>query len=512
MDRNRLCIQVATMETASTLNSPNIQSTIEYKLDRLLGFGLLGQWLIAIGLAFWLTPYTWAGQSASIHVHVWMALLLGGAAAIVPFALAMRQPGERSTRLAMAVALVLYTTLFTHLAGGRDEAHFHFFISFTVLAIYADVRVMMTAFVTIVLDHGLRTLLVPYSVFGDVSSPLFSLVRHGLWACAVTSACIWACRIQQKQRAEMAKAQEAELQRARQLAETFEAVRLTTQQITGILRPLEESSAKAEQDATEAFQQCGTVQEGAAESKEALDALAGDVASTLERFAQVSAATESLRAGVQRLVDSSDEAQRLAADSASHMSAGNQALAELDAAAKEIGRVIEVIHEIAEQTNLLALNATIEAARAGEAGRGFAVVAEEVKQLAHQSGTAATDIRARIENMQKSASLAVEGFRSVDEVVHRTTEFTNQIQSIADGQRSAGDQISTQMQASTESARSIESRSRIANERANQMKSVLNQFGTIADSTVRNSEQLREAVAQIREAARSLETKVAQAR
>lgn len=53
----------------------------------------------------------------------------------------------------------------------------------------------------------------------------------------------------------------------------------------------------------------------------------------------------------------------------------------LGTAAKEIGKVIDVISDIADQTNLLALNATIEAASAGDAGKGFAVVAKEVKEL-----------------------------------------------------------------------------------------------------------------------------------
>jgi len=60
----------------------------------------------------------------------------------------------------------------------------------------------------------------------------------------------------------------------------------------------------------------------------------------------------------------------------------------------EINHLSDAILQITNQTNLLALNAAIEAARAGEAGKGFAVVAGEIRNLAESSKSTVNKIQA----------------------------------------------------------------------------------------------------------------------
>ncbi len=68
-----------------------------------------------------------------------------------------------------------------------------------------------------------------------------------------------------------------------------------------------------------------------------------------------------------------------------------------------ISGIIDIISTVASQTNLLALNATIEAARAGESGRGFAVVASEVKQLAHRTAQATSQVQGGLDLIRVAA-------------------------------------------------------------------------------------------------------------
>lgn len=149
--------------------------------DQLFARLMIVQWLAGIAAALWISPLTWIGDSSQVHIHVWAAILLGGAISGFPVWLAWQYPGLAVTRHVIAVAQVLTSALLIHLTGGRIETHFHIFGSLAFLAFYRDWRVLATATIVVAGDHLLRDLYWPQSVFGVLTASSWRWVEHAGW-------------------------------------------------------------------------------------------------------------------------------------------------------------------------------------------------------------------------------------------------------------------------------------------------------------------------------------------
>jgi diguanylate cyclase (GGDEF)-like protein len=152
------------------------------RIDRQFAWLMLVQWAAAIAIALWIlwiSPHTGAGDANSHYLT--MAILYGGAITLLPFVLARIAPGRRLTRLTIAVMQMLMSSLLIHLTGGRIETHFHIFGSLAFLAFYLDWQVLLAASVTIAVDHLLRGMYLPYSIFGIDAAQPWRWLEHAGW-------------------------------------------------------------------------------------------------------------------------------------------------------------------------------------------------------------------------------------------------------------------------------------------------------------------------------------------
>jgi len=197
---------------------------------------------------------------------------------------------------------------------------------------------------------------------------------------------------------------EALAERAEKDRRQVEAMNLTrdfASSIGGVLSTLTQSSTGMRGTAEAMTEKALLTQASTVEVEAGAEESARSLADAVEAATLLQMRIEDLTRQVAR-------ATGAVADAVAEAKQADATVAELQMAAGEISKVVDVIGQIAGQTNLLALNATIEAARAGEAGRGFAVVANEVKTLAGQTAQATSDVVLRIKAVQQSTTDATD--------------------------------------------------------------------------------------------------------
>jgi signal transduction histidine kinase len=149
--------------------------------DRLFFWIMLGQWALAIGMAWFLSPYAWSGRTRTLHLHVQAAVVFGGLLNALPWLAIRKRAGAATTRHTIAAVQMLWSALLIDVTGGRIETHFHIFGSLAFLAFYRDARVLWTATLVTSLDHLLRGLFWPDAVYGVANPEWWRFLEHAAW-------------------------------------------------------------------------------------------------------------------------------------------------------------------------------------------------------------------------------------------------------------------------------------------------------------------------------------------
>ena len=188
------------------------------RTDRMFAGLLAFQWIAGIAVAKWLSPLTWNGSESRPHVHLWAASVLGGLIVALPIWLAFARAGSVITRHVIAVAQVLASALLIHLTGGRIETHFHIFGSLAFLSFYRDWRVLVTASIVVTLDHFLRGLFWPASIYGLSTGVEWRWLEHAGWVVFTDIFLIYCC-VKSKQEMRAIAERQAQLEMTNQIVE-----------------------------------------------------------------------------------------------------------------------------------------------------------------------------------------------------------------------------------------------------------------------------------------------------
>ena len=214
------------------------------RTNRLFACLLLAEWLVGIALALIVSPYTWIGDRQQVHLHVWLAILLGGTLSIFPAYICFKDPIRPLNRFLLTAAQMMTCALWVHLTGGRIETHFFYFGSIAFAAVYRDWRVIISTTLFVALDHFLRGILWPLSVYGSLSASPWRSIEHAIWVLFEDVVLIWAAQHSREEMKEIA-ARQAKLESVNGLIEIKVAER--TDQLRKATEAAEAASrAKAE--------------------------------------------------------------------------------------------------------------------------------------------------------------------------------------------------------------------------------------------------------------------------
>jgi methyl-accepting chemotaxis protein len=399
---------------------------------------------------------------SGLHGTLGWALAVGLPAAAIPAAFIFMLPGKRLTRCVVSAALMVFSALHIHQAGGMTEVHFEIFALLAFLLCYRDWAAILTAAAVIAVHHLSFNYLQEwgYGVICFTKTGLGIVLVHAGYVVAEAAVLAYLSVIMHRQAV-----QEAELTtRVRALGEAGDGVIDLAHQnhsyTTGAGRNLDammqtlHTAIASVRHGTETIQAAATeIAAGNADLSQRTETQAINLEKTAAAMGQYTSSVQQNHENAQRANEMAAQAEKVAREGGTVVTDVVDVMSSIHDKSRQIVEIISVIDSIAFQTNLLALNAAVEAARAGESGRGFAVVASEVRALAQRSATAAREISglindtvATIANGSRLAGQAGETMTGIVESTNKVGEIMAHIVTASRDQKASIGEVNRAME------------------------------------------------------------------
>ena len=476
------------------------------RVNRVMGYLLMVQWIGLIIIAFSYTPLTWVGGSAKPHMHVYLSIILGGMVTLFPAYLAFRHSKLSSTPLIVSAGQLLVSTILIHLVGGRIEGHFHIFASLAIVSMYLDWKVILVATVVAGVDHVVRGVFYPMSIYGIVEPSIMRIVEHVAYVVFEDIVLVIMILMNLDQLQKTSKFQaEVEVERE-SLSKSMGEVGEKTKFLATAIQDLRSFTQDSVQSAKK---MAGNTEKVAATSED----LNTDITDSMEGLNTINENTNTVASAVEEISASIREVSKSCTDASEvSMNANNNSrdtlkiIKEQNSNVKAIADMADFITQISTQTNLLALNATIEAASAGEAGKGFAVVAGEVKELALKSSEAARKINEQIEKIVHDANRSVESMASIENDLDQVNQYTHNIAAAIEQQSSTIEEISAQITNLAHESNNVSDRFTKASANFTDMKANVSEVNTLVADTSSRTQNASKSVDTLATVATELDT------
>ena len=167
----------------------------------------------------------------------------------------------------------------------------------------------------------------------------------------------------------------------------------------------------------------------------------------------------------------------------------NRSIVETRAMTDKVRGIVRNLETISFQTNTLALNAAVEAARAGEAGRGFAVIANEIRELASEANSAATntsillgDMIAKISTSADQSERAIGSLETILADGNTTAASVEKISAASNDQAAAIEQVRQSIRELSQSIQGITSTAEETAASAEELQSQMKLLNQMVDS------------------------------
>ncbi len=446
---------------------------------------------------------------ATFHGMYAQAFILGALIAAFPVMLIHSMPGEKITRHVIAASLIAFSALHVHLLNGMAEAHFSFFITASLIFVYRDWRLYITATICTAVHHvGFYAIqsngLFDSKLFYDSYFSFNILAMHVLLWLAEMAVLIVLCLKAEKEL--------AVIMSMRQVVRSNESLDFTVSEgntdnpVMALFDRIVTTSRTALQDTVSTQ---NLVKQSLSDVTTKVVDIDQSSLRQVEDTTQIATATEQMSQTFGHIKQTSEEALEHAKSAVTDNQQASQAMSQSESSlmslqnsiaqlredlsehskhSSEIANVLKVIESISEKTNLLALNAAIEAARAGEAGRGFSVVADEVRQLAENTKQSVLSINQMVSQV---AQTNVNAEHAMEQCVGVISDSVNSLQdaNTAVGKSSAS--ISQTMDTNERMAQAMQEQDMVTS--------------SIAGNTLNIKEQLESSVAHIRYIKSSIE-------